>query len=149
MRLDNINNGYRLYIAYGQYMSFAEMHGICPTAQYIGTGYISNYKLTFQGAPGNGLENIIPCQSNKIPATIWGITMEDEMQLDTSYNYRFTYTKCRCDVFYQNNTYTAFTYVLNYQLLPLSSPSQSTKDVIKEGYSDNYINVRDWNPSII
>lgn len=133
----------RLYIAYGEFMSFSQMSELCPTAEYIGTGNIRHWRLMFQGETDNGRENIIPCHSCNVPVAVWSITIDDEMELDTVYNYRFTYTKCRIGVMYNNQMYTGFTYIIN-NTLPITTPSQRLKDLLKEGYSDNGIPLTDW-----
>lgn len=143
-----INKGYRLYVAYGRYMSLVEMSKLCSAAVYITSGILDNYRLSFHGNSTNCMENVVPCHSNRIYVAVWGITLEDEMHLDTAYNYRFTYTKCRCDVTYNSCTYPAYTYILNYQLA-VTEPTIEMCKVLREGYSNNNIDISEWDPRII
>lgn len=130
----------RIYIAYGKYMSFSEMHELCKSAEHIGTGEIQHWYLTYQG---NSLENIIPCFGAKVPVAVWGISLADEMELDYVHNYRLAYTKLEMRVEINDNVYIGYTYVLN-SLLPVSSPTKELKLIMQEGYSDNGFSVSEW-----
>ena len=132
--------GRRLYVAYGRYMSFAEMTKLCQQAEHLGAGEILHWYLTIQG---NSMENIIPCCGARVPAAIWGITIADEMELDAVFNYRFTYTKIEMRVEYNGEIYSGYTYVLN-SLLPISAPSKELKLIMQEGYSDNGFSASKW-----
>lgn len=135
-----IDKGRRIYFAYGRFMSFSEMHKMCPQAKYLGTTEIIGWYLTFQG---NDCENIIPCTSSRVPVAVWAMTLGDEMELDTFYNYRFMYTKLAIQFEHNDVTYTGYTYVLN-SILAVSAPSMKLKLLMQEGYSDNGLYASDW-----
>lgn len=138
-----IKQGERAYISYGEYMSLLQMSAKCATAVRIGKGYIRGWRLTFQGEAGNGMENIVPCHDGIVPAAVWAVSIEDEMELDKRYMYPTKYTKLAMTVLVNGKKIEGFTYVLNTEL-PDTTPSQSTRDVIKEGYSDNGFDICDW-----
>lgn len=133
----------RFYVAYGELMSFAQMQALCLTAKYIGTGYMQHWRLSFHGKNEMGIENIKHCHSSTVPFALWSVTLSDEMQLDTKYNYRFTYTKISLDVYCNGRIYTGFTYILN-ATLPCATLSHDMKLIMQEGYSDNNIPLSCW-----
>ena len=134
----------RLYLAYGEYMSLQQMAAKCATAQRVGKGYIRGWRLTFGGESGNGVENIVPCHNGIVPVAVWKVTLDDEKELDIRYKYPSMYTKLEFNVIYKNTIRSGFTYILNKQL-SAAAPSQIMKDILKEGYSDTGIDVKDWN----
>ena len=136
---------YSIFLAYGEYMAIMQMAAKCPTAQRIGKSYIRHWRLTFQGESGNGVENIVPAHNEVVPVTLWRVSEDDVKELDWRYRYMTDYTKLSFDVVCEGTVYSGYTYVLNNSL-PEAEPAQTTKDIMKEGYSDNGISVRHWDP---
>lgn len=135
----------RIYIAYGEYMSIMQMASKCVTAKRIGRGFLRHWRLSFHGEMGNGIENIIPSHNDSVPITLWDISLDDERELDTRYEYPKRYTKIEVEAVYKGAAYKGYTYIINGNL-PYATPSQALKDCMKEGYSDTGIAIKDWDP---
>ena len=126
-------------------MSILQMSAKCVTAERIGKSFIRGWRLTFAGEAGNGIENIVPAHNAAVPVVIWRVGDDNVKELDWRYRYMSEYTTLSFDVVYEGNVYTGYTYVLNHPL-PNAEPSQQLKDTMKEGYSDNDIPIKDWDP---
>ena len=124
-------------------MPLLQMSAKCATAIRLGKGYIRGWRLTFQGEAGNGTENIVPCHDGIVPAAVWAITVEDEKELDARYNDPIQYTKLELPVIIEGKPLMGFTYVLN-ERLPVASLSCLMKKIMQEGYSDNDIDISEW-----
>lgn len=68
-----------LYFAYGANMNKKSMLSRCPTAKYMGLGYISNYQFMIMEY---GYATIIPKKNEKVFGVIWDLTKEDFELLD-------------------------------------------------------------------
>ena len=72
----------RLYLAYGSNLNKYQMEYRCPDAKPVGTTWISDHRLVFQGQPHNAHLNIIPEKGLSVPVAVWEISERDEAMLD-------------------------------------------------------------------
>ena len=67
----------KYYIAYGSNMSAEQMSLRCPNAKLVGKAMLQDWKLKFKIHA-----TIEPCEGSYVPALVWKISKEDEMNLD-------------------------------------------------------------------
>jgi gamma-glutamylcyclotransferase len=79
------------YFAYGSNMNMEQMQFRCPSAIYLNTVSLSNYKFIINN---RGVATVIPKKSSKVYGVLWEITDEDEKNLDNYEGLQFgTYYK--------------------------------------------------------
>lgn len=71
-----------IYAAYGSNLNKGQMQHRCPGSRPIGTGWLRDYKLVFQGNSVNAHANVIPAKGEAVPIALWEITRLDEAALD-------------------------------------------------------------------
>lgn len=92
----------RVYIAYGSNMDICRMDKRCSDFEFLGTGYIYNYRLTFQQSVSGFYANLIASKSKKkfeyVPVVLYLISKEDELNLDKFEGYPDAYKKTELEV---------------------------------------------------
>ena len=92
----------RVYIAYGSNMDVCRMDKRCSNFEFFGTGYIFNYKLTFQQSVSGFYANIISSKAKKnfeyVPVVLYLISKNDEDNLDVFEGYPDAYKKTELEV---------------------------------------------------
>ena len=68
----------KLYIAYGSNLNRAQMAWRCPSARFVKTDAIPDYRLLFRGSKTGSYLTVEPMQGRSVPVAIWEVTPEDE-----------------------------------------------------------------------
>ncbi|MBA2444170.1 MAG: gamma-glutamylcyclotransferase [Nocardioidaceae bacterium] len=74
-----------LYAAYGSNMDPARMVVRCPHSPFRGTGWLSNWRLTFGGEEhgwDGAMATIVEDASSQVFVSLYDVTREDERELD-------------------------------------------------------------------
>jgi gamma-glutamylcyclotransferase (GGCT)/AIG2-like uncharacterized protein YtfP len=74
---NNGNTAPIIYFAYGSNLNHYQMAYRCPTAKFIGTGFIPDHRLVFRG-----VADCEPSQGDECPVGIWEIQESDLQALD-------------------------------------------------------------------
>lgn len=83
----------KLYIAYGSNLNRAQMAWRCPSARFVKTDAIPDYRLLFRGSKTGSYLAVEPMQGRSVPVAIWEVTPEDEAALDRYEGYPAFYDK--------------------------------------------------------
>lgn len=122
-----------LYIAYGSNLNIRQMSFRCPDAEAIGTGSISDYRLTFKALGANAFATIEPCAGESVPVAVWAVSRRDEAALDRYEGVPKHYTREVMDVLMDGKAVSGLVYVMNPSAVPLL-PSQGYFDCVLSGY---------------
>ena len=128
----------KIYGAYGSNTHIEQMAHRCPMAKVIGTGWISNYHLTFRGT-NSGVANIEYHRGKKVPVLLWDITKDCENSLDRYEGYPSLYVKKDIEAKLENgDKVVAMFYVMaqQYESCP-AEPSRYYLNTIWNGYQQN------------
>ena len=87
-----------LYVAYGSNIPSRELLVRCPSAKFVGKGYIENYKLRF-----NMYADVSPSVGDRVPCVVYDITNDKDWEmLDYYEGYPTLYTKHNVSVTLEN-----------------------------------------------
>lgn len=131
----------KLYAAYGSNMNRRDMARRCPAACIIGTGYLTDYRLTFRGHRA-GMANIETAPHCQVPVVLWAITQECERALDRYEGYPRLYQKRIVSVGSGEHEQSAMVYVMApcYEKMP-ALPKEPYFNIIKEGYQEQQLDM--------
>ena len=124
----------KIYFAYGSNLNHKQMAYRCPDAEFIGTGVIEGYTMTFKGA-GCGVADISQRDGRSVPVGIWKISEADERNLDryegfpNLYGKRIIHAKCG------HNSVEGMVYIMSDKR-GVCLPSERYFNVILQGYID-------------
>lgn len=124
----------KIYFAYGSNLNHGQMAYRCPDAEFVGTGIIKNYSLTFKG-DNHGVADIFPCAGGRVPVGVWRISPSDERRLDVYEGYPSLYGKRTVRALCGGKYIEGTVYVMVAQK-PVKLPSEAYFNTILEGYSD-------------
>lgn len=123
----------QLYIAYGSNLHRGQMAQRCPTAQPIAKAWLEDYRLVYQGRPGNAHANVIPEKGHKVPVVIWEISEQNERALDRYEGVAGGYyTKEYVEIECNGEKVKALIYLMTPN--PFNHPSDFYLNVIVQGY---------------
>ena len=138
----------QLYIAYGSNLNCRQMAQRCPTAQPIVVAWLEDYRLVYQGRPGNAHANVIPEKGQKVPVAIWEISAQDERALDRYEGVAGGYyTKEYFEIECNGEKVKALIYLMTPN--PYNHPSDYYLNVIMEGYKNFNLPASYLNDSVI
>lgn len=135
----------RYYIAYGSNLNVPQMRMRCPGATILGTTKLKGWELIFRGSKTGSYLTLREKEDGIVPAAIWAVTSEDEVELDIYEGYpRFYYKKdikvrCKGIRTGRYRTIDAFAYIMHEER-PIGIPSQYYMDVCMIGYDTFYFN---------
>lgn len=133
----------KLYAAYGSNLHIDQMKCRCPDSFIIGNGFINDYELEFRY-----FANIKKSRGMKVPVVVFSISEKDEKALDQYEGvsvglYRKETLQVKLESVNQSlginlddqrrDTY-AMVYIMNEEERPLSPPSESYYNVVRQGY---------------
>jgi len=131
------------YAAYGSNTNVQQIKFRCQQAQLVGTGFIENYMLTFQGQAYNAYCNIIKSTSkekkSRVPVAIWRISNNDLLRLDQYEGYPRVYDRVEIPVMVSDKGLVkCIVYVMtNGKEVPYNVPSLAYLDTVMRGYAIN------------
>lgn len=67
------------YFAYGSNMDVEQMRDRCPSAKFLNTAVLLDYKFALDS---EGCATVTPCEGKEVFGVIWNISAEDEKALD-------------------------------------------------------------------
>ena len=118
------NKHRKIYFAYGSNLNRKQMKLRCPTAKFINTCYLKNYKLVFRG-----VADVEECKGEKVWGALWKVGYRDIVNLDAYEGFPNMYGKA-----YMNTKYgKGFFYIMNNQQ-DVKPPSEFYYETIKSGY---------------
>lgn len=88
----------KYYLAYGSNLSVEQMLHRCPSAVYVGTAEIEDYRLLFKSSRSGSYLTIEPMEGRAVPVVVWAVTDADEEALDIYEGYPRFYQKQFMDV---------------------------------------------------
>jgi len=134
-----MNNGNKLYAAYGFYMNHREMADKCPTAQPVGASELKDYRLLFRGPNAEALATVEPCKGESVPVLVWEISPADEAALDHRLRFPALYRKERMKVRLDGKTVSVMFYAMNNEEAhrPLAKPGSFYFISIFNGYKES------------
>lgn len=137
-----------LMISYGSNLNCRQMAQRCPTAQPIAVAWLEDYRLVYQGRPGNAHANVIPEKGQKVPVAIWEISAQDERALDRYEGVAGGYyTKEYVEIECNGEKVEALIYLMTPN--PYNRPSDYYLDVIVHGYRDFNLPAEYLNESVM
>ena len=130
----------KYYIAYGSNLNTLQMFHRCPTAEIVGTGYLSKYELLFKGSQTGAYLTIEPHPLGKVPVAIWSVTEADEKALDRyegfpTFYYKKDFTLKVSTPSGKKRSLTAFAYIMN-ESRPKGLPTKGYVNTCLEGYKE-------------
>lgn len=130
----------KLYVAYGSNLNLEQMRNRCPTAEFVGTGFVENHALKFKGALHNAHATIEPKEGASVPVGVWSIQKRDESHLDMYEGYHprgyCYYNKEQVPVKMDDgSSLTGMVYIMDPRM-DFGNPSKSYYDIVRQGYED-------------
>ena len=130
----------KLYVAYGSNLNLEQMRNRCPTAKFVGTGFVENHALQFKGALHNAHATIEPKEGASVPVGVWSIQKRDESHLDMYEGYHprgyCYYNKEQIPVEMDDgSSLTGMVYIMDPRM-DFGNPSKSYYDIVRQGYED-------------
>ena len=119
-----LKNHSKIYFAYGSNLNRRQMKVRCPTAKFINTCYLKNYKLVFRG-----VADVEKCKGEKAWGALWKVGYRDIVNLDAYEGFPHMYGKEYMDTKYGKG----FFYIMNNQY-DIKPPSEYYYETIKDGY---------------
>ncbi|MGI9143111.1 MAG: gamma-glutamylcyclotransferase family protein [Fluviibacter sp.] len=99
----------RIYAAYGSNLNHEQMARRCPNAEFIGTGFLQNYRLVFRR-----VADIEYAEDHKTPIGLWRVTDQCVKSLDSYEGFPRLYGRNKCQIYRGAGKYTeAFIYFMN------------------------------------
>ena len=130
----------KYYLAYGSNLSIEQMLLRCPTAVYMGTGEIKDYRLLFRGSKTGNYLTIEKKKGRSVPVVVWKVGETDEAALDLYEGYPRFYRKEEMEIQVKNlidgtpiGMLLAFVYVMD-EKRPLGRPTSRYLGICMEGY---------------
>lgn len=115
---ESMEQGERLYFAYGSNMDLDQMDFRCPDAKVVGNVRLEGYRLIFCSRNrDSGVATILPEKDSHVDGVLWRITGDCEKSLDRYEGYPYLYGKqeiqvktmdgksCSCMVYVMNSPY--------------------------------------------
>lgn len=126
----------RIYLAYGSNLNMDQMYNRCPNAEFLGTGFLQDWKLVFR----RGYLTVEPEKGCELPFALWSVNKEDEKALDRYEGYpKFYYTldtEVRyTDMLGRESKAQAFFYRMHTKF-PYEIPSWRYWETCAKGYED-------------
>ena len=119
------------YIAYGSNLHFTHMRRRCPTAEFVGTSIIKDYRLAFRGCA-----TIEPCSESSVPVGIWLIDQKAEKALDRYEGFPVYYRKEYMSIALDDKEIRAMVYIMNEDIRSYNRPTDSYFYTVLQGYRD-------------
>lgn len=119
------------YIAYGSNLHFDQMKRRCPTAEFVGTSVIKDYRLAFRGCA-----TIEPFSDALVPVGIWIIDQNAEKALDKYEGFPVYYRKEYMSITLDGKVITAMVYIMNEDMHSYHRPKNSYFNIVVQGYRD-------------
>ena len=119
------------YIAYGSNLHFDQMKRRCPSARFVGTSIIKDYRLAFRGCA-----TIEPCSEASVPVGIWIIDQNAEKALDQYEGFPVYYRKEHMNISIDGKEITAMVYIMNENMRSYNRPTDSYFNIVVQGYRD-------------
>jgi len=123
-----MDQGKRLYIAYGSNLNMEDMARRCPAAKVAGTAELKNFELLFRNHA-----TVEPREGAAVPVAVWEIQPEDEQRLDWYEGYPSYYGKEMVEVEMESGAVSAMVYTMNPGHRP-ELPARQYLRTIEEGY---------------
>ena len=123
-----------IYFAYGSNLNHRQMAYRCPDAEFVGTGFIKDYTMTFKG-DNSGVADIIPCSGGRVPVGVWKISSADERRLDIFEGFPRLYGKRAVRALCGGKSVEGMVYTMSARK-PVNLPSETYFNAILDGYSD-------------
>ena len=138
----------KYYIAYGSNLNTQQMFYRCPTAEVVGTGYITGYELLFKGSKTGAYLTIEPHPLGRVPVAVWSVEPADERALDRYEGFPTFYYKRNFDLTIKTlkgrkKNLTGFAYIM-HEDRPTGNPTKSYVNVCLAGYKEF-----DFNPNFL
>ena len=124
----------KIYFAYGSNLNHRQMAYGCPDAEFVGTGFIKDYTMTFKG-DNSGVADIIPCSGGRVPVGVWKISSADERRLDIFEGFPRLYGKRAVRALCGGKSVEGMVYTMSARK-PVNLPSETYFNAILDGYSD-------------
>ena len=124
----------KIYFAYGSNLNHRQMAYRCPGAEFVGTGVLKDFTLTFKG-DNSGVADIIPCVGGRVPVGVWRISPADERRLDIYEGFPRLYGKRTVRALCGGKPVDGMVYIMSARK-PVKLPSETYFNAILDGYSD-------------
>lgn len=147
LKIGGVTLNKKYYIAYGSNLNHDQMKRRCPDAKLIGTGIINDFQLVFKGSKNNGYATVEPSKNSQVPAGVYEISDNDEMNLDVYEGYPKFYSKKQMTISNGTQHMQAMIYVMNDNQA-YAVPSQYYFGVVKEGYKDCHLDEKYLNTAL-
>ena len=129
------------YFAYGSNLHHLQMKRRCPNCRFIKKIILHNYSLTFRSK--YGAADIEKKMGKKVYGALYIISKQAERRLDIYEEYPILYKK----MFFKYGNKKVMTYIMpkKTKLVP---PTTKYLNVIKQGYKDCKISIKNLNDSL-
>ena len=129
------------YFAYGSNLHHLQMKRRCPNCRFIKKIILHNYKLTFRSK--YGAADIEKKMGKKVYGALYLISKIAEKKLDVYEEYPILYKK----MFFKYGNKKVMTYIM-LKKTKLVPPTTRYLNVIKQGYKDCKLNIKNLNDSL-
>ena len=130
-----------LYFAYGSNLNHYQMKKRCKDCKFIKAYNLKNFKLTFRSL--YRAADIEQKKNSFVPGALFEISKIDEKKLDLYEDFPILYKK----YYFYINKKKVMTYTMSNKT-PFMYPTSKYLDIIKKGYSDCKLNIKDLTKSL-
>lgn len=123
------------YFAYGMNTNIAQMAARCPEARNLGKAVLAGYQFRFAGHA-----DIVPKENGLVEGVLWEISDNCLKSLDALEGFPYYYDRKEVTVVGSEGGEDALVYYMT-EGMPDGMPSESYRDMVMDGYSQNRIPV--------
>jgi gamma-glutamylcyclotransferase (GGCT)/AIG2-like uncharacterized protein YtfP len=130
------------YFAYGSNLHHSQMKKRCPNCKFVKRMTLKNYELVFRSK--YGVADIEKNNGKKVYGALYIISRTAEKRLDVYEEYPILYKK----KYFKYQRKKIMTYIMpkKTKLVP---PTKRYLDIIKQGYKDCKINIKNLNVALL